>query len=188
MGAVLSYVSIIISTLIQLIYTPLLIRKLGQSEYGLYSLVASIIGYLTSDLCENSSPEEGLKFSDKAYDIMQKIKKFNSERIYKNEKIQPTIRYFTVLMNEIFYVLKNEFNGLDTIKNIKKMRRYYPYLSEEFSAWLENYTNFTESKNRAHRVVYDLNDIKQYSKAIVDYMSGMTDSYIVRMYNEITSF
>lgn len=149
---------------------------------------SSIIGYLTSDLCENSSPEEGLKFSDKAYDIMQKIKKFNSERIYKNEKIQPTIRYFTVLMNEIFYVLKNEFNGLDTIKNIKKMRRYYPYLSEEFSAWLENYTNFTESKNRAHRVVYDLNDIKQYSKAIVDYMSGMTDQFIVRIYNEIVSF
>lgn len=46
-GAVLSYFSIIISTLIQLIYTPFLIRMLGQSEYGLYSLVASIIGYLT---------------------------------------------------------------------------------------------------------------------------------------------
>ena len=39
-------VIIIINTLIQLLYTPLLIRKLGQSEYGLYSLVASIIGYL----------------------------------------------------------------------------------------------------------------------------------------------
>ncbi len=47
MGAILSYVSIIISTLIQLLYTPFLIRMLGQSEYGLYSLVNSIIGYLT---------------------------------------------------------------------------------------------------------------------------------------------
>lgn len=46
-GVVLSYVSIIMNTLIQLLYTPLLIKKLGQSEYGLYSLVASIIGYLT---------------------------------------------------------------------------------------------------------------------------------------------
>ena len=46
-GAILSYVSIILSTLVQLIYTPLLIRMLGQSEYGLYSLVSSIIGYLT---------------------------------------------------------------------------------------------------------------------------------------------
>lgn len=46
-GAILSYVSIILSTLIQLLYTPLLIKMLGQSEYGLYSLVSSIIGYLT---------------------------------------------------------------------------------------------------------------------------------------------
>ena len=46
-GAILSYVVIIINTLIQLLYTPLLIRMLGQSEYGLYSLVYSVIGYLT---------------------------------------------------------------------------------------------------------------------------------------------
>lgn len=46
-GAVLSYLSIIASTLVQLIYTPFLIRMLGQSEYGLYSLIASVIGYLT---------------------------------------------------------------------------------------------------------------------------------------------
>lgn len=46
-GVVLSYLSIVISTIIQLLYTPLLIRMLGQSEYGLYSLVSSIIGYLT---------------------------------------------------------------------------------------------------------------------------------------------
>ena len=46
-GAVLSYVSIVANTLVQLLYTPFLISKSGQSEYGLYSLVASIIGYLT---------------------------------------------------------------------------------------------------------------------------------------------
>lgn len=46
-GAILSYISIIASTLVQLLYTPLLIKMMGQSEYGLYSLVSSIIGYLT---------------------------------------------------------------------------------------------------------------------------------------------
>lgn len=46
-GVLLSYLTIIINTLVQLLYTPLLIRMLGQSEYGLYSLVSSIIGYLT---------------------------------------------------------------------------------------------------------------------------------------------
>ena len=46
-GAILSYVSIFASTAVQLLYTPFLVSKLGQSEYGLYSLVSSIIGYLT---------------------------------------------------------------------------------------------------------------------------------------------
>lgn len=46
-GAILSYIAIIINTLIQLIYTPFLVHFLGKNEYGLYSLVASIIGYLT---------------------------------------------------------------------------------------------------------------------------------------------
>lgn len=47
LGAILSYISIIATTLIQLIYTPFLIKMLGQSEYGLYSLINSVIGYLT---------------------------------------------------------------------------------------------------------------------------------------------
>ena len=47
LGVILSYVSLFATTIIQLVYTPLLIRMLGNSEYGLYSLVYSIIGYLT---------------------------------------------------------------------------------------------------------------------------------------------
>lgn len=46
-GAILSYVVILLSTSISLIYTPFMLRKMGQSEYGLYSLTASIVGYLT---------------------------------------------------------------------------------------------------------------------------------------------
>ena len=45
-GVILSYIHIILSFLVQIVYTPFLIRMMGQSEYGLYSLVASIIGYL----------------------------------------------------------------------------------------------------------------------------------------------
>lgn len=151
---------------------------------------SSIIGYLTNDLCQNSSVEEGLKFSPEAHEIMQRIKEFNSEKIYKNEKIQPTIRYFKVVMNEIFYLLKKEYNGTATVKNIKKLKRYYPVLSEEFSEWLETYSNSIDRDNEKYynKIIYDLNDINQYSKAIIDYMSGMTDQYIVRTYNEIVSF
>ena len=46
-GAALNYVSIILHMVVGLVYTPYMLRALGQSEYGLYSLAASIIAYLT---------------------------------------------------------------------------------------------------------------------------------------------
>lgn len=46
-GAVLNYVIIGLNTLTGLLYTPFMLRCLGQNEYGLYSLVASVIAYLT---------------------------------------------------------------------------------------------------------------------------------------------
>jgi len=46
-GAVLNYISIILNMVVGLVYTPYMLRMLGQSEYGLYSLAASVIAYLT---------------------------------------------------------------------------------------------------------------------------------------------
>ena len=46
-GAILSYVSIGLNNIVGLLYTPFMLRMLGQNEYGLYSLVASVVSYLT---------------------------------------------------------------------------------------------------------------------------------------------
>lgn len=46
-GIVLNYITIVLNILLGLLYTPFMLRMLGQNEYGLYSLVASIIAYLT---------------------------------------------------------------------------------------------------------------------------------------------
>ena len=46
-GAVLNYLIIGLNALVGLLYTPYMLRMLGQNQYGLYSLVASIIAYLT---------------------------------------------------------------------------------------------------------------------------------------------
>lgn len=45
-GALLSYFLIGLGSLISILYTPIMLRLLGQSEYGLYSLVASVVAYL----------------------------------------------------------------------------------------------------------------------------------------------
>ncbi|NRG48142.1 oligosaccharide flippase family protein, partial [Bacillus sp. CRN 9] len=46
-GAVLSYISIVLTLVVGLIYTPILIRFLGQSDYGLYSIVLAMASYLS---------------------------------------------------------------------------------------------------------------------------------------------
>ncbi len=45
-GVILSYVQMVSNVLVKFIYTPFLLRALGQNEYGLFSLVMSIVGYL----------------------------------------------------------------------------------------------------------------------------------------------
>ncbi|MGL4739844.1 MAG: oligosaccharide flippase family protein [Sarcina sp.] len=45
-GAILSYISLFLFNIISILYTPIMLRVLGQSEYGLYTLSNSIVGYL----------------------------------------------------------------------------------------------------------------------------------------------
>ena len=46
-GAILSYATLAINNLVGLLYTPFMLRMLGKSEYGLYSIAASVVAYLT---------------------------------------------------------------------------------------------------------------------------------------------
>lgn len=46
-GVTLHYVAMGLKYVIAIIYTPFMLRTMGQSEYGLYTLVASVVGYLS---------------------------------------------------------------------------------------------------------------------------------------------
>ena len=46
-GIIFSYANIALKTIINLIYTPIMLRLLGKSEYGIYSLCMSFISYLS---------------------------------------------------------------------------------------------------------------------------------------------
>lgn len=46
-GVILSYIIIFTNVLVGLLFVPYLIKTLGQSEFGLYSLILSLIGYLS---------------------------------------------------------------------------------------------------------------------------------------------
>lgn len=70
-GVVLSYLSTAISIIIQLIYMPVMIRLLGKSEYGLYSLVSSVVSYLS--LFSLGFTGAYLRFFAKFYENREKL-------------------------------------------------------------------------------------------------------------------
>ena len=74
-GVVLSYVSTAITIVIQLIYMPVMIRLLGKSEYGLYSLVSSVVGYLS--LFSFGFTGAYLRFFAKFYSNKEKLASLN---------------------------------------------------------------------------------------------------------------
>ncbi len=45
-GVILSYIIEVVKVLTNLLYTPIMLRLLGRSEYGLYQLVHSVVAYL----------------------------------------------------------------------------------------------------------------------------------------------
>ena len=46
-GAALSYVTIFLTNIIGLLLTPFIIRSLGSAEYGLYTMIGALIGYMS---------------------------------------------------------------------------------------------------------------------------------------------
>ena len=45
-GAILSYIQVFLSVVVSMIYVPVLLHFLGQSEYGLYQIVGSFFSYV----------------------------------------------------------------------------------------------------------------------------------------------
>ena len=149
----------------------------------------NIINYLVVDLCENSTIEKGLKFSDEAYDIMNKLIEFNNKKIYKHNILKPMIRYCTLFMNELFTILSNQFDEKNTIKNLKDIKKFYPEFIEEFIGWLSNYSLINERDYNKYdnKIMFDVSKENDYKRAIIIYLSGMTDKYIVKIYNTLIS-
>lgn len=50
-GVLLSYVALVVELLVSFLYTPVMVNLLGQSEYGTYNYVFSVVNYLTLFSC-----------------------------------------------------------------------------------------------------------------------------------------
>ena len=141
-----------------------------------------LINDLVYDLCENSSFEKGLCFSDKVFKMIKDIKRFNYENIYYSDKLLPSNDYFKLIINGIYNALKESYN------NFEKLHKISPTLAKDFKEWLSNYWNLERSERCKNDVIFDMNSEIDYYKAIIYYISGMTDNYAIEMYNQVIGF
>ena len=160
--------------------------KILQSKEVINNTV--IINHLIWDLCENSTPEKGLCFSDETFNLLKEIKDFNYKHIYTARKIKPAIRYFSIVLNEIYFTLKSTYDGKNTAYKMRKLKKMYPEVVENFQEWLENYWNQQRKDVNQNDIIINMEDEKSFSKAIIYYISGMTDNFAIDTYNKIIGF
>ena len=149
---------------------------------------SSIINKLVKDICINSSVEKGIKLSDSGLELMDKIKEYNYKYIYCSDRMKPSEKYFDLVINQIYEVLKECFDGENTINKLYEKSEYYNTVVEKFFKWLKDYCNIGDRGKLRNKIVFDLKNEKDYYSAIICYIAGMTDKYAIDTYNEIIHF
>ncbi len=159
-----------------------------------------LINDLIVDLCEQSSPEKGLCFSDEYFRFILELKKFNFSQIYSHWRLKEFAIYAENIIKTIFRTLKKTWlyaqNG-----RVSLALRLYPKLNQTFEEWLIKHSNYRAWNSEKHDfinkkqimrfdtpVVFDVNDEESFTKCIIEYISGMTDQYAIQIYEEIITF
>lgn len=152
----------------------------------------SVVNYFIHDVVENSCVEKGIGLSQEAFDKMKFIMKFNYQNIYLIKRVQVHEKYVSLILHSIFDFLYDYKNYNDFIKDLKQDLKQYPKLIGHYLAWLEKYAvieNYSRKKEYHNHVVYDfIYDSQAFEKSIIDYLAGMSDAFIIQLFNELISF
>lgn len=157
-----------------------------------------IMHNLIIDICNNSSPDEGIKLSPKFNEQLNELKKFNYEYIYEHERLNPFKNYSEIVINEIFNALLSCYDGKYTLNALEKKRKFTSKLIGAFEEWLARYCNpkiileenlKTISQGCENEKIYGNLETKEiYIQAILDFISGMTDRYAITLFNELLKY
>ncbi|MCQ2592799.1 MAG: HD domain-containing protein [Treponema sp.] len=159
-----------------------------------------LINDLIVDLCQQSSPEKGLCFSDEYFKFILELKKFNFSQIYNHWRLGEFAIYSENIIRTIYRTLVKSHpyaqNG-----RIALVLRSFPRLCSTFEDWLIKHTcyrpfipekhDFVDKKQILRyntQPVFDINDFDSFQKCIIEYISGMTDQFAIQVYEEIISF
>jgi len=117
---------------------------------------SQLIDYLVMDLLKASEGKEKIAYSRKTYNALKELYAFNMENIYKNHLItihQKRIeRLFTLVFEELLSHVKQKYTSS-------------PIFKDHINSISEYYTDYVDK--------YDPEQV------VIDFISGMTDSYFL---------
>lgn len=146
------------------------------------------------DICQNSSPEQGIMLSKRFNNQLLAIKRFNYECIYRHKRLTPFRHYSELVLTQIFETLLSYYSAEHTWEMLKKDQKYTPKIIGSFERWLARYClaeivpdgELKELSLRCenNKIYQKLDTEEIYIQAIIDYLSGMTDRFAIDLFNE----
>lgn len=154
-----------------------------------------LINDLIVDLCQQSSPEKGLCFSEEYFKFIIELKKFSFDRIYKHWRLVEFQQYAKCIIETIYRTLM-KIQMYVKSGRVPTVLKNFSKLSVEFETWLVKYTNYQPVNQRDRKkifrydtkTVFDIFDNESYEKCVLEFISGMTDQFAIEVYNEIITF
>ena len=152
-----------------------------------------LVHNLVTNLCENSSIEDGIRLSNDYFEFMDSIKAFCYNNIYYHNRLSNFQKYVDLVINTILETLESMYDKENTLENLSQYEDIYPLLCDSFSKWLIKYSlnykdNIKSSRYNNNIKIYNLNDVNDFYQSVVDYVSSMTDAFVIKIFNEILQF
>ena len=124
---------------------------------------AQIVNSLIMDVIMNSIEKPYLKFSDKVFDRLIKLKKWNYANIYASEAATKNLDILEKAFSDLYNVYLEKINAR---KNIE--------ISEDITKSEKMLYSFIDNKTEEYKENTDIRRI------IIDYMSGGTDKFFLK--------
>lgn len=148
-----------------------------------------IIHNFIISICENSSPEAGIRLSEEHNKMLKRIKDFNYRAIYKNPKFDVYRKYVALVIRSIYDTLIESYDGDNTINKLKEKVNVYPTLIHDFCKYLKTYFSLEKDVRYKNKKIYGKLETREiYAQATIDYISGMTDRYAIEIFNELLRY
>ena len=118
-----------------------------------------IVNTLITDLVNNSIDKDSLSFSPDVFNALDQLKKWNYDNIYTNPKKSSQDEKIRTMFRAVFETCLDELRT--GVKKATGINHWYEKMSEKYK------------------------DTNSLPRVVADYVSGMTDDYLMNVYKEI---